>query len=133
MLIEVPGIKTGKAYISHSEEPGNSLLLYDAEQQRHLTLLFIILSYLFMRGSDTPNQTKTSEGNISFLFVIKKIKYIYSLLEELLQFLSSLRVKFDEYHPYFGSSLKKLVTETFVKQLYLKREKVVSELESETK
>ncbi|XP_023306674.2 uncharacterized protein LOC111688402 [Lucilia cuprina] len=113
-LLDVPDSKTGKAYICISQDTAKSLLLYDEEQQRHLTLLFVILSYLFMRGSDTPNKTKTSE-------------------EDLLLFLNGLRIKLDEYHPYFGQNLKKLIMETFVKQLYLKREKVVSELESETK
>ncbi|XP_065354581.1 melanoma-associated antigen D4 [Calliphora vicina] len=114
MLADVPDSKSGKAYICHSEEPGLSLLLFDEDQQRHITLLFVILSYLFMRGSDTPHKTKTTE-------------------EDLKTFLDGLRIKFDEYHPYFGQNLKKLITETFVKQLYLKREKDVSELDSETK
>ncbi|KAM7361368.1 necdin, MAGE family member [Cochliomyia hominivorax] len=114
ILADVPDSKSGKIYICHNEDAIQSMLICDEEQQRHLTLLFVILSYLFMRGSDKQKKTKTSE-------------------EELIMFLDKLRIKFDEYHPYFGSNLKKLITETFVKQLYLKREKVVSDLESETK
>ncbi|TMW52713.1 hypothetical protein DOY81_002236, partial [Sarcophaga bullata] len=113
ILVNVPNTKSGKAYICYSEDTAKTLLLYDEEQQSHLTLLFVILSYLFMRGSDTSNLTKTNE-------------------EELFKFLRSLRIKMDEHHAFFGSNVKKLITETFVKQLYLKREKDTSQLDAET-
>lgn len=53
--------------------------------------------------------------------------------DDLVQFLSGLRIYFDAPHEFFGCNIKKLITETFVKQLYLKREKVVSDLETEIK
>lgn len=67
-MVEVPESKSGKAYICHSQDTIKSNLICDEEQQRHLTLLFVILSYLFMRGSDTVNHAKTSEG-----IVVKEI------------------------------------------------------------
>ncbi|XP_075146401.1 necdin, MAGE family member [Haematobia irritans] len=113
LLADVPDTKSGKAVICYSEDNGKSSLLYDEEQQKHLTLLFVVLSYLFMRGSDAPHNNNTTE-------------------EDLINFLNGIRIHFDAHHDYFGN-IKKLITETFVKQLYLKREKVVSDLESEIK
>lgn len=53
--------------------------------------------------------------------------------EDLIHFLSGLRITFDSCHEYFGANVKKLLTETFVKQLYLKRDKVISDIDAETK
>lgn len=69
--MEVPDSKSGKAYICHSEDTIKSKLICDEEQQRHLTLLFVILSYLFMRGSDTQNHSKTSEGKVHLCKIYK--------------------------------------------------------------
>ncbi|XP_013102157.2 melanoma-associated antigen D2 [Stomoxys calcitrans] len=114
VMVDVPDSKSGKAIICYNEDSGKSVLLFDGEQQRQLTLLFVLLSYLFMRGSDAPQNNNTSE-------------------EDLVNFLNGIRIHFDAPHEYFGDNIKKLITETFVKQLYLKREKVVSEMESEVK
>lgn len=61
-MADVPDSKSGKAYICYNIYTAKSSLMYDVEQQRQLTLLFIILSYLFMRGSDGPHKTITDEG-----------------------------------------------------------------------
>ncbi|XP_061394736.1 uncharacterized protein LOC133330306 [Musca vetustissima] len=112
-LAEVPDTKSGKALICYNEDTAKCQLLYDEEQLQQLTLLFIVLSYLFMRGSDSPDKHNTTE-------------------EDLINFLSGLRISFDCCHEYFGANVKKLLTETFVKQLYLKRDKVISDMDAET-
>lgn len=61
ILSDVPDSKTGKAFVCYNEDSARSALLYDEDQQRQLTLLFVILSYLFMRGSTVQNNN-TSEG-----------------------------------------------------------------------
>ncbi|XP_073819530.1 necdin, MAGE family member [Musca autumnalis] len=114
LVADVPDTKSGKCFICYNEDAAKCHLLYDEEQLRQLTLLFIVLSYLFMRGSDAPDKNNTTE-------------------EDLVNFLDGLRIKFDSCHEYFGPNVKKLLTETFVKQLYLKRDKVISEMEAETK
>lgn len=60
-MSDVPDSKTGKAFVCYNEDSARSALLYDEDQQRQLTLLFVILSYLFMRGSTVQNNN-TSEG-----------------------------------------------------------------------
>uniref|UniRef100_A0A1I8MPZ8 Uncharacterized protein n=1 Tax=Musca domestica TaxID=7370 RepID=A0A1I8MPZ8_MUSDO len=114
VVTDVPDTRSGKAFICYNEDAAKCHLLYDEDQLRQLTLLFIVLSYLFMRGSDAPDKNSTTE-------------------EDLIHFLSGLRITFDSCHEYFGANVKKLLTETFVKQLYLKRDKVISDIDAETK
>uniref|UniRef100_A0A1B0FB37 MAGE domain-containing protein n=1 Tax=Glossina morsitans morsitans TaxID=37546 RepID=A0A1B0FB37_GLOMM len=110
--VAVPESKGGKCYICFSEDSGKSLLMHDEKQKRQLVLLFIILSFIFMRTTTSiPNITETHLQN----------------------FLKTLHVDFDVPHEYFGSNIRKLITDTFVKQLYLKREKSNSDLETEIK
>ncbi|XP_017492188.1 PREDICTED: melanoma-associated antigen D4 isoform X2 [Rhagoletis zephyria] len=97
-----------KKYICYSELRVSSTVEYDEEQCRHLTLLFIILSYLLMKDARVDE-------------------------EQLFDFLKGLRIRIDEEHPYFKDNIKKLIGETFVKQLYLKREKSDSETDLETR
>ncbi|XP_061394737.1 melanoma-associated antigen D2-like [Musca vetustissima] len=112
-VAELPDTKSGKAFICYNEDTAKCHLLYDDEQLQQLTLLFIVLSYLFMRGSDSPDKHNTTEENLE-------------------NFLKGLRIRFDSCHEYFGGNVKKLLTETFVKQLYLKRDKVISDMNGET-
>lgn len=61
-----------RKYICYSELTASSTAEYDLEQIRHLTLLFIILSYLLMKDC------RVDEG-ISFIYTISKIKLNYAL------------------------------------------------------
>lgn len=61
------------------------------------------------------------------------INYNLYTTAHLQNFLKTLHVDFDVPHEYFGSNIRKLITDTFVKQLYLKREKSNSDLETEIK
>uniref|UniRef100_A0A1A9WF71 MAGE domain-containing protein n=1 Tax=Glossina brevipalpis TaxID=37001 RepID=A0A1A9WF71_9MUSC len=111
-LVAVPDSKSGKCYICFNDDSGKSLLMHDEKQKTQLILLFIILSYIFMRT--TPSVPNVSEANLE-------------------NFLKTLNIEFDLVHNYFGSNIRKLITDTFVKQLYLKREKSHSDLETEIK
>lgn len=62
-----------------------------------------------------------------------KIKLRFLFTEQLFNFLKGLRIDIDEEDTYFQGNLKKLICETFVKQLYLKREKSDSETDMETR
>lgn len=97
-----------RKYICYSELSASSTAEYDLEQIRNLTLLFIILSYLLMKDCRVDE-------------------------EQLFNFLKGLRIDIDEEDTYFQGNLKKLICETFVKQLYLKREKSDSETDMETR
>lgn len=63
---------------------------------------------------------------------LNEFMYI-SYIGELESFLSELGIDFSANHDYFGANIKKLVTETFVKQLYLKREKVTDNVSSDVR
>lgn len=97
-LKTVPETKGGKQYICVSNFTAASCDEFDEVQRSQITLLFIVLSYIFMRGVPVSEE----------------------FLEE---FLKGLHIYFDKSHPFFGSNIKKLVTETFVKQLYLNKTK----------
>ncbi|KAI9580871.1 melanoma-associated antigen D2 isoform X1 [Glossina fuscipes] len=112
LMVAVPESKGAKSYICFSEDSGKSLLMHDEKQKNQLILLFIILSFIFMR-------TTTSIPSISEAY--------------LQNFLKTLHIDFDVPHEYFGNNIRKLITDTFVKQLYLKREKSNSDLETEIK
>lgn len=93
--------KTGKYYFVTSEfAPGSEaeLTVGQREEQR---LLFLVLSYIFMKGGK----------------VIEPV---------LFGFLKKLHIDEDEPHEYFGY-FRKNITETFVKQLYLRKEKIEME------
>lgn len=98
LLKTVPETKSGKQFICVSKFAAVSSLEYDELQRSHITLLFLVLSYIYMKGIPIAEES----------------------LEE---FLKGLRIYFDRPHPFFGSNIKKLITETFVKQLYLKKVK----------
>lgn len=70
-------------------------------QRSDSTLLFIVLSYVYMKGDNVAETV-------------------------LFEFLQSLGIN-DTEHEYFGTDVLKLISERFVKQMYLKREKVVLE------
>lgn len=98
LLKPVPDTKSGKQYICVSKFAAVTLDEYDEDQRSEITLLFIVLSYIFMRGVPVSEE----------------------VLEE---FLKGLHIFFDKCHAFFGSNIKKLITETFVKQLYLNKTK----------
>lgn len=97
-VFEVADSKT-KQFITVSESTG-SQKEFAKHRRPHIVLLMIILSYIFMKGSSVTEQS---------LFV-----FLRSL---------NINVDADEENSYFGSNLKKLITDTFVKKLYLKKTK----------
>ncbi|XP_023177072.2 non-structural maintenance of chromosomes element 3 homolog [Drosophila hydei] len=87
-----------KRYICIAESPPTSTFELTAAQRPQFTLLYIILTYAFLRGCRIEE---------SKLFAM----------------LDMLGVNVHEEHEYFGSEISKLIEETFVKQEYLKRER----------
>lgn len=92
--------KTGKLYLVTSEQHAGSEAEYTAEERVHLRLRLLVLSYIFMKGGQV-------------------------LEPALFGFLRRLGIE-EEPDEYFGE-FKKYIGETFVKQLYLKKEKVEME------
>lgn len=92
--------KSGKFYLVTSEiAPSSEEELTVCQREEH-RLLFIVLSYIFMKGGK----------------VIEPV---------LFGFLTKLHIQ-NEPHEYFGA-YKKKITDTFVKQQYLKKEKIEME------
>lgn len=83
-----------------SEFEAGSQVEWTVRQREDHRLLFIVLSYIFMKGGK----------------VIEPV---------LFGFLKKLHIE-EEPHDYFGY-FKKTITETFVKQLYLKKDKIEME------
>lgn len=97
-VFEVADSKT-KQYIVVSDLIG-SRKEFSKKQRPHSTLLMIILSYIYMKGSSVVEQS---------LFVFLRSLHI--------------DVDADDENSYFGTNLRKLITDTFVKRLYLKKTK----------
>lgn len=89
--------KTGKFYLITSEIVAGSAIEYTTNQREEHRLLFIVISYIFMKGGKVMEPV-------------------------LFGFLKKLNIE-DEPHEYFGY-FRKHITETFVKQMYLKKEKI---------
>ncbi|XP_055387058.1 melanoma-associated antigen D2 [Condylostylus longicornis] len=97
-LHEVPESKSTKSYITTSTLESSVLELTE-KQKPELTLLFLVLSYIFMKGEPVNE-------------------------EVVIEYLKKLKIPMEEPNDSFPFVVKKLLTETFVKQLYLKRTKV---------
>ncbi|KAH8369181.1 hypothetical protein KR009_003622 [Drosophila setifemur] len=97
-IILKPLEAASKSYICISEAPMASIHELTPSQRPQYTLLYLILMYIFMRGNRTED------------------KKLYGMLE-------MLTIMVDEEHGYFGSNIRKLIEETFVRQQYLKRER----------
>lgn len=102
-MIEIKD-KSYKQYICVSDFALSSLEAMNDESQTQLSLLYIIIAYIFMKGRAIEETT-------------------------LSVFLDSINIDLQEPHDYFGN-VKKLISETFVNQLYLK--KITIALESKT-
>ncbi|XP_031619107.1 non-structural maintenance of chromosomes element 3 homolog [Contarinia nasturtii] len=92
--------KTGKCYLVTTELTGQSAANLTVNQREELRLLFIVLSYIFMKGGKVMEAV-------------------------LFGFLKKLDIE-EEPHEYFGN-FRTLITEPFVKQMYLKKEKIEME------
>lgn len=92
--------KTGKFYLITSEFGCDSVDECTVGQREELRLLFIVLAYIFMKGGKVIEPA-------------------------LFGFLRKLQIEDDE-DEYFGH-YKKKITETFIKQHYLKKEKIEME------
>lgn len=49
--------------------------------------------------------------------------FFFLFTANLFNFLEKFNIKVDEQHRFYGSNLRKLITDVFVEQLYLKKEK----------
>ncbi|KAH8278949.1 hypothetical protein KR018_011629 [Drosophila ironensis] len=87
-----------RAYICTAEEPMASMHELTAAQRPQFTLICLVLMYIFLRDNR-----------------IEDVK-LYGMLE-------TIEINVDEDHSYFGPRPRKLIEETFVKQLYLRRER----------
>lgn len=103
---EIHDEKLGKIILCTSSVAAGSQYDYKKEQRVEMRLLFIVLSYIHMKG-ETVAETA------------------------LLGFLKRLGMH-DEPHEIFGN-FKKKITETFVRQFYLKREIVELEGNAENR
>lgn len=92
--------KPAKFYLITSEFASGSVDEWPESEREELRLLFIVLSYIFMKGGEVLEPT-------------------------LFGFLRKLEIE-DEPHEYFGF-FKKKITETFIKQHYLRKEKTEME------
>lgn len=92
--------KTGKFFLVTSEFASGSAEEFHSSQRPELRLLLIVLSYIFMKG-----------GRV--------------IEPALFGFLRKLRIE-EEPHDYLGY-FKKSITEKFVRQMYLKKEKIEME------
>lgn len=92
--------KAGKFYLITSEFGAGSVDECTDNQREELRLLFIVLSYIFMKGGQVIEP--------ALFGFLRKIQ-----LEE----------DSDEYFGFY----KKKITETFIKQHYLKKEKIEME------
>lgn len=103
--VEVPN-KKPKQFIVVSTIPNYTLDVDSDENDelRQATLLFIILSFIFMKGG------KVKE-NVLWMYILKQL---------------GVEKDDDADHYYFGD-VKKTVNELFIKQLYLSRDKVMLE------
>lgn len=90
-----------KTYLLVSNLPCASILELNEDYRRKYTLLYLVLGYIFMKNGSVPEQG-------------------------LWDFLAKLNIKEEEEHVFFGS-VRKLITETFLKQAYLVRVKQVVE------
>ncbi|XP_034488678.1 non-structural maintenance of chromosomes element 3 homolog [Drosophila innubila] len=87
-----------KRYICLAESPMMSIYELKASQRPQYTMLYIILTYIFLRGNRIEEDK------------------LYGMLD-------ALNVNVHEEHGYFGDNISKLIEDTFVKQQYLKRER----------
>ncbi|KAH8407130.1 hypothetical protein KR222_007770, partial [Zaprionus bogoriensis] len=96
--IRLVQLEAPKRYICMAEAPMTTAHELTAAQRPQYTLLYIILTYIFLRGNRVEE-------------------------EKLFGMLDSLKVNVHEEHSYFGEHIIKMIEETFVKQQYLKRER----------
>lgn len=122
--VEMKDDKTSKGFICISKISGASSVELTDEQRRNLKLLFLVLSYIYMKGESVLEGKKLFILRKALIFNLVCIQFV-CLIAPLFAFLRKMDNE-DADHPPFGD-YKKIITETFVKQLYLKREKVVLE------
>ncbi|KAH8381356.1 hypothetical protein KR093_003038, partial [Drosophila rubida] len=104
LLEETYGIKlvqlegAPKRCICIAETPVVSTHELTPSQRQHQTLLYIVLTYIFLRGNRIED-------------------------EKLYGMLAMLDIDVHEEHGYFGDDVSQIINETFVNQQYLKRER----------
>lgn len=122
---------SNKQYICFAENPSVSLLKLKKCDRKNESLKLLILSYIFVKG------TSIGEGKfdltLTHLLQTQQKLYFFCFhpLGVLLNFLERLGIDIDKEHEHFGDVKKCL--ETFRKQLYIKRDKKVSEASNEEK
>ena len=89
----------------------------NSEMRQETTLLFLVLSYIFMKNCDVPESNETAIKCFKHL-----ILNLVLFVDVLFDFLAKLNID-EQPHSYFGD-VTKSIRETFPKMLYLKRLKV---------
>ncbi|XP_062123941.1 non-structural maintenance of chromosomes element 3 homolog [Drosophila sulfurigaster albostrigata] len=95
-LIQLDGAP--KRYICVAEAPVASTAELTSSQQKHQALLYIILTYIFLRGNKIED-------------------------EKLYAMLTMMEIDVHEEHGYFGDDIFDVINDTFVNQQYLRRER----------
>lgn len=124
-VYRVLGIKTGQQYLCVSTEPNPSLLGRSSAHTKTLPVLFLVLAYIFMKGGILSDSKIVGFFPVSmFKNNIKKIR----LLGAILSFLEKVGIECEDAatSTEFGN-VKKLLTDTFVKQMYLTKTKTITE------
>lgn len=120
---------SNKQYICFAENRSVSLLKLKKWDRKNESLKLLILSYIFVKG------TSIGEGKFDSTHTQQTQQKLYFFrfhpLGVLLNFLERLGIDIDVEHEHFGDVKKCL--ETFRKQLYIKRDKKVSEASNEEK
>lgn len=99
-LVEIKDDKNAKFYLGISLDPAASDLEVSYAQRNEMRLLFIVLSFIYMKHEPVLEAT-------------------------LMAFLRRLDIE-GEQHEVFGN-IPKMIGDKFVKQMYLKKEKIVLE------
>ena len=119
-ITDVSDAKNNSAFILHSiVSNGISALQFPSEQRSEILLLFLILSYIFMKGGEVME----SKFALNFSSIDDSLNF---LLDHLTQFLEQLNIDTQETHKSFGD-VGKLIKDKFPRQMYLKRTKVIIE------
>lgn len=117
----VEDVKSVKQYLAYSNFPATSIAEFNEEQGHETALLFLILSYIFMKGSEI---TERKCLYLVFKFVSKPLSATYfQFADALFDFLDTIQICDNEVHPYFGD-VAKYIKEVFPKQHYLRRTKM---------
>lgn len=119
-LVELTETKSTKCYITFPCKKLSTSLILNSQSTDDLKILFIVLSYLFMKTGEVQEGNDIHKKVFSNL-QLNNIQPFVTV--NLIIFLEKLGVNIDEFHK---------TKEKFIKQLYLKRRKVDIEGQNES-